>query len=310
MSAPKLHLTVPPGLLDKLKGMAAETGLPVNDFVVAVVAQHVIGGAAQAQRRGPASRPPAPAIDLPSGVERAATASGFTGVHPNGRMWAAKAGRELLGKFSTPELAATIRHYTILGFRVGRGAFFGDQGVDLATALEYALRAGYGAMPTTPMPLAPAAQVGPDRADPAHPAAAAESTVESSGSATGPGKTVAEPRETSADGGRTPSTSPPSIAQLDVMGQLLGQHSTTTLPAARRTPLPTGRCPVCAGPLTNVMRKYVDLCLLCNDDFETWQRQPAAAPPDVPAVYDSTALTRGSPAVESFADYVKRVREL
>lgn len=145
------RIRIPDGLYAKLAERADPIGIAPGDYIVYTLIRLVsgeIGGSDAAPSDVGARRPGRPvtvvAEDLPAGVERDASVSGFTGVTRDGKFWKARLGREVVGgRFSTPEIAAIARHYAQVGFKLGRGAFFGAQGLPLETAIDLAAKAGF-----------------------------------------------------------------------------------------------------------------------------------------------------------------------
>jgi hypothetical protein len=315
MPRPKgIRVFVLPGYQTKLEAAARAVDLPLDDYVTGVVIEHALHGATR-DASAPPNRGGRPATvqpdDLPPAVERSPTPSGFAGVTPRGRFWVAKLGRETLGRFSSPELAATVRHYTLLGFRVGRGAYFVDDGMAPEAAAELTARIPFGALPVSdsgagPIIVRPAAGVGPAAAGGAHPQAPGgiESTPAGGPSDDPPeGPETSEgSREAPADRGRAASTSTGILPWGDLIRQV------EPAPTVRRT----RGCPVCAGAMNRgVARTHPALCLLCSDDYDVWEKLQAGGAPPEPIdgeVFVSNA--KGAPAAESFAEYVARVRAL
>ncbi len=151
MSRPKkLPLTLPTSLRIRLESLAIEAGLDLDDYAVAILSSHAVGGGvAPAARR--VGRPiSVKTDDLPADLERASNAAGFAGVVKLGRLFVARAGKQTLGRYSTPELAALVRYHELRGFRTGRGAAFHDAGLSVEVAVDLAARAGFGAPATQP----------------------------------------------------------------------------------------------------------------------------------------------------------------
>jgi hypothetical protein len=157
MANPKLKLAIAPAILAKLARAATDAGLPVEVFVATIVSQYAVNGMTSAPKR--LGRPPLPVHtdNVPLTVEHAATPSGFAGVTKKGRVWEARAGKTALGRFSTAELAATVRHYALLGFKVGRSAYFReDTGLaDPVEAMRLAAIASRGFTAAPPIALEP-----------------------------------------------------------------------------------------------------------------------------------------------------------
>jgi hypothetical protein len=256
---PKIHVALTAAVLKRFEESAAAAGLPVADYAALVLAQHAIGASPPGKR--PVGRPITPHEDMPPGIERAVTVSGFVGVTKHGRNWQAKAGREAIGVFSSPELAAFARHFVLQGFYVGRGAYFEAAGMAPDAAQELARRAGFGSIrpkviaPASPTALTTAPHTG-DWDDACHTCGYVPCRCDDrfdfkeSGSSAGPTPTE-EPRETPApaDGGdgAMSTTSTESVAQMSVMDQVrsgislrdvpgrgLLPGSVIRLPAARR----------------------------------------------------------------------------
>ena len=118
---------------------------------------------------------------MPPGIERGPTPTGFLGVTKSGRLWTAKAGKVTLGRFSSAELAATIRYFASMAFRLGRGEYLANAGIPGDAALDLAGKAGF----------APIEEVG----------------------SPGPGMPPGEPAEPPSGGTTAAATLPPIMAQ-------------------------------------------------------------------------------------------------
>lgn len=138
----KISVALPNSVRIRLESLAADARIDLDAYASMVLSNHVVGFPSSPQARGgrPVSVQP---DDLPADVERAQTATGFVGVTKNGRLFAARAGKVAIGRFSTAELAAAVRYFAVRGFRIGRGAMFHDAGVPVDDAIELAARAGF-----------------------------------------------------------------------------------------------------------------------------------------------------------------------
>ncbi len=294
MAYPKLKLVMHPSFMEKLRVLANESGLTVDAYAAGVLAQAVIGNgaASHGQTQSQGQNRSIRADDLPDNVERSAVTGGFAGVVKAGRLWRARLGREVLGRFSSPEAAACARYYTLLGFRVGRAANLVTNGMDESQAFELAARMNF--LPPAPRPGSP--EDGPaTNAPPPAPIPAASRSIlaavsvrsaEGDPSEAGPG-TSEGARATPAESRREPAASTAIIAWDALESQAQGQRDLIdeTPRAGDRavdridgdddlvvlSKHPRGRCPVCGGEMNRgVARKHKHLCLLCSDDFDTW----------------------------------------
>lgn len=138
----KVSVTLAAGVRTRLESMAAAIGLDLEAYVVSILSGHVIGAPDMSRNRG--GRPiTAVPDDLPADIERANNVTGFVGVAKVGRLYTARVGRQLIGRFSSAELAASVRYHAIRGFRLGRGAMFAANGLPVEEAIEMAARAGF-----------------------------------------------------------------------------------------------------------------------------------------------------------------------
>lgn len=147
---------IPTVYVTALEPIAAARGLSVGDYITGLLISQAVGAVVEQGEsastptsaptraaKGP-GRPVVVPEDIPTTAERDASESGFVGVTRDGRWWKARIGRAAVGgKFSTPEAAALARHFAQLGFRIGRAAFFGAQGLPVDLALSTALKAGF-----------------------------------------------------------------------------------------------------------------------------------------------------------------------
>lgn len=276
LTAPKVHLSIPSSYLAKLRGMAEAANLTPEDYILGVVLEHSRRDGVDVAAKRPVGRPlKVRPDDMPADVERSSAPSGFNGVVKVGRLWGAKGGRELIGTFSGPEVAAFARHYMLRGFRVGRGAAIGVNSKELAAALDYARKAGYD---STPLPTSP-------------PLTAAELGQKDPQANPDEGSTK-EPGEATADGGTAPTTLPETVAQLNVFSQV-----TAAFVGSKPG------CSICGDVLTT----EPVLCTACIAAFEVWNALPAGGEPAAPG---SDPQLSGSSTSESFVDYVRRTRGL
>lgn len=138
----KLSVTLSESLRNRLNSIAISSGVDLETYAATVLSAHTVGFASSTSRSGgrPVSIVP---DDLPEGIERASNATGFAGVAKAGRLYTARVGRQLIGKFSSAELAATVRYFVRHAFVVGRGSTFAESGIPVEDALEMAARAGF-----------------------------------------------------------------------------------------------------------------------------------------------------------------------
>lgn len=278
--------------------------------------------------------------DIPVDVERGVTPGSYAGVTKRNGGWEARAGRTVLGRFSTPEVAALARYFAIVGYKAGRGAFYDDVNMipdyaakqlpkdierfaplsatqvaagasargeaELPTAVvptgllvepDPAVIATYDGPPIAPRPSARRAKA---RGGAAPPSPAGDSRVggdlQGVDPPAGP-ETAGGSRETSADGGRTPSTSIRDATEGGADGQ-------------------ADLCPICDGEMNpGIARKHPRYCLLCSDDYETWLNLPdddddrVDAEPPPPFEYTS-ANVKLAPEERAFMAYLMRARGL
>lgn len=126
----KLSLSLPDSIRVRLKALSEEAGVDLEDYASAVLSGVAIGTGASSPQGRRVGRPVTVlADDQPDGLARASNATGFEGVVVAGRLYTAKVGRAIIGRFSTPELAAVVRHYAIRAFRAGRVTFLREQGL-------------------------------------------------------------------------------------------------------------------------------------------------------------------------------------
>lgn len=144
---PKLNVPLSPHVLKRIEDAAARAELPAGEYAGVILGNHALQDTTSTNASKKVGRPISVGRDdMPPGVERTASASGFAGVKRHGRAWQATIGRgqEPLGTFSTPELAALVRYYVIQGFRVGRARYFEDAGMDPESSKALAAQVGYG----------------------------------------------------------------------------------------------------------------------------------------------------------------------
>lgn len=312
MPPPKLSIVLPASILNKLRTQASTSGLTAEDLAAIVLGQYALtgGGAPTTSRPG---RPLSAIDDLPADIERDASQSGFAGVKPFRHLWQANAGRTVIGRFSSAALAAFARHFLLRGFMVGRGVYFTERcGMDVASAVDYASRAGFGAVPQqiempSTVPGMPA--TGDKQADDPPP---------------GP-ETDGGSRAALVDGGTAPSTSPGTIAQLGVLGQQVAQENVargTVRTVRRRAPATEAVvlglvgngdvCPACDGAMDRaVERVNPQLCPPCSEAWVAWNALPAIGEyADAPPADGMYTLDGDAPAQETFVEYMRRVRGL
>lgn len=156
----KVTLTIDPSVRTRLESLAISSGVTPDAYAANVVANHVIGVSVSHARPGGRPITVVP-DDLPSDIERASNTTGFAGVAKVGRLFTARVGRQLIGKFSSAEMAAAVRYYALRGFRLGRGSLFAASGLPIEEAAELAARAGFAfeAAPPEVGPSAPSCTV-------------------------------------------------------------------------------------------------------------------------------------------------------
>lgn len=293
---------------------------------------YTIGGGAGAAVPGPGKVAPK-VDDIPADIERGATPSSYAGVRQRDGAWEARVGRTVLGRFSSPEVAALARYYAIVGYKTGRGAFYED----VHMMPEYAARkivddAARFAPLTPDQKIAGASargdvaaqarlaadveaqaaaglrRVGPGRGGHPQPRGAVESGVlvtQEDDPSEGP-ETSEGPRETSADDERTPTTAIRDATSAGGEGQADPRAFSGR---GRRRRAVAARCPICTGDMTpGIARAHDRFCLLCSDDYTTWLGLPDEEDIGVPDEFTSGHVI--APEDRAFAAYVHRTRGL
>lgn len=139
----KLQVQLPNSLRNRLESLAQAAGVDLEAYASTILSTHAVGFP-RLSHGGAGGRPiTVQPDDLPADIERASNVTGFTGIAKIGRLFTSRAGRQLIGKFSSAELAASVRYYALLGFRLGRGSSFAEAGIPIDEAVELAARAGF-----------------------------------------------------------------------------------------------------------------------------------------------------------------------
>lgn len=343
MSKPHvLKFGIQTGYFTKLTTLARNAELSVPEYVYNLVVMAVNGftpgaGGVNATPALAAAKTVAKLDDIPVDVERGTIPGSYAGVKQRDGAWEAKAGRTVLGRFSSPEVAALARYFAIVGYKAGRGAFYDDVSMNpdyaakqlpkdverfaplsATQAVAGAAARGEAQIPASavpagllvePDPTAVATYLGPPiasqpsarrakaRGDAAPPSPAGDSRVggdvlQGVDPPAGP-ETAGGSRETSADGGRTPSTSIRDATEGGGGGQ-------------------ADLCPICDGEMNpGIARKHPRYCLLCSDDYETWLGLPddQDGADDVVLAFTSTNV-KLAPQERAFMAYLMRTRGL
>lgn len=353
-----LRVAIHSGYFPKLERLARNAELSPVEYVYNLVVMAVNGFTPGANAATSPTLATSKAVvkldDIPVDIERGATPGSYAGVTKRNGAWEAKAGRTVLGRFSTPEVAALARYFAIVGYKAGRGAYYetdiglppemaaktiagnvarfapltADQvaavavirggtttavatpeGADQAALMTFLRDAAEHetAVSTSPRPRgqprkvdavtgAPSARRAKARGGAAPPSPAGDSRVDDALQGVDPPagpETAGGSRETSADGGRTPSTSIRDATEGGADGQ-------------------ADLCPICDGEMNpGIARKHPRYCLLCSDDYETWLGLPddQDGADDVAIAYTSTNV-KLAPQERAFMAYLMRARGL